>query len=200
MAYTDFTLDMIEEKFGIQNQIKSLFDTSKSVAPSDWLLTCLDNAKDLPVRSEKARSEMIVTPILVELRNRNDKYFTIYSGDTLNADEKQGLKGECDFILTKNTGSFNINYPIFQIVEAKKNDIELGISQCVAQLIGAKIFNKNKGIDLKYIYGCVTTGKEWQFICLNDNVLIDDKTYNLVQLNELLGVFQEIIDYYKATL
>ncbi len=200
MAYIDFTLDIIEEKFGIQNQIKSLFDNPKPVEPSEWLSASLNNAKDLPIRSEKARSEMIVAPILLELRNRNDKYFTIYSGDTLNADEKQGLKGECDFILTKSTGSFNINFPIIQIVEAKKNDIEFGIPQCAAQLIGAKIFNKNKGIDLKYVYGCVTTGKEWQFMCLNDDLYIDDKTYNLAQLTELLGVFQEIIDYYKATL
>lgn len=200
MVYTDFTLDTIEENFGIKNQIKSLFDAPKPVEPSEWLSASLNNAKDLPIRSEKARSEMIVAPILIELRNRNDKYFTIYSGDTLNADEKQGLKGECDFILTKSTGSFNINFPIIQIVEAKKNDIEFGIPQCAAQLVGAKIFNKNKGIDLKYVYGCVTTGKEWQFMCLNDDLYIDDKTYNLAQLTELLGVFQEIIDYYKATL
>jgi hypothetical protein len=200
MAYTDFTLDLIEEKFGIKNQIKPLFDSPKPITPSEWLLMCLDNAKDLPVRSEKARSEMIVTPILIEMRNRNDKYFTIYSGDSLNVDEQSGLKGECDFILTKNTGTFNINFPIIQIVEAKKNDIEIGVPQCAAQLVGAKMFNKNKGIDLKYVYGCVTTGKEWQFLCLNDDLYIDNKTYNLNQLEELLGVFQEIIDYYKANI
>jgi hypothetical protein len=200
MAYTDFTLDIIEERFGIKNQVKPLFANIQPVSASEWLLTTLNYAQDLPIRSEKARSEWLVSPILTELRNRNDKYFTIYSGDTLNVDEQKGLRGECDFILSKNTGTFNISFPIFQIVEAKKNDLELGVAQCAAQLIGAKIFNQSKGVELKYIYGCVTTGREWMFLCLNDDLLIDQNTYNITQLEVLLGVFQKIIDHYKAIL
>jgi hypothetical protein len=200
MAYTDFTLDIIEEKFGIKNQVKPLFANIQPVSASEWLLTTLNHAQDLPIRSEKARSEWLVSPILTELRNRNDKYFTIYSGDTLNVDEQKGLRGECDFILSKNTGTFNISFPIFQIVEAKKNDLELGVAQCAAQLIGAKIFNQSKGVELKYIYGCVTTGREWMFLCLNDDLLIDQNTYNITQLEVLLGVFQKVIDHYKAIL
>ena len=75
---------------------------------------------------------MIVVPILLELRDLTSRFFTIYSGDNLNADEEAGLRGECDFILTKNTGTFDINYPILSVVEAKKNDIEIGIPQCAA--------------------------------------------------------------------
>lgn len=151
----------------------------------------------MPVKSEKAKSETIVFPILVELRNPNNKFFTIHSGDTLNADENQGLEGECDFILAKDSGTFNINLPIFQLLEAKKNDTEIGVPQCAAQMIGVKVFNQNKGIKLDKIYGCVTTGKEWLFMRLEDKIYIDKKTYYLDNIEELLGVFQQIIDYYK---
>ncbi len=197
MAYSKFTLDLIEQRFGIQNHVEKLFENIQKVEPSEWLKNSLQIAQELPVKSEKAKSETIVFPILVELRNRNNKFFTIHSGDTLNADENQGLEGECDFILAKDSGTFNINLPIFQLLEAKKNDTEIGVPQCAAQMIGVKVFNQNKGIKLDKIYGCVTTGKEWLFMRLEDKIYIDKKTYYLDNIEELLGVFQQIIDYYK---
>lgn len=198
MAYGDFSFEDIEQKFGVKNKIKRLFDDFQPIMPSDRLTEALEIANELPVRSEKAKSETIVFPVLIELRKLNNKFFTIYSGDNLNVDEAQGLRGECDFILSKDIGSFSINYPILQIVEAKKNDLELGIPQCAAQLIGAKIFNERKGIFLDSIYGCVTTGNEWIFLKLETDILIDTRIYYLNEIEEILAVFQHIIDYYKA--
>ncbi len=178
MTYSDYTLLQIEENFGIKNQVISLFEEVQEVAPSAWLTNFLQIAKELPVRSEKAKSEMIVMPILIELRNNNDKYFTIYSGDHLNVDDK--LKGECDFIISKDTHSFEVNYPIIQVVEAKKNDVEIGVPQCAAQMLGAKKYNEKRGnTQNNIIYGCVTTGDNWLFMRLTDKIEIDDKKYYL---------------------
>ncbi len=200
MAYSKFTLDLIEQRFGIKNHVERLFENQQQVIPSEWLTNALQIAAELPIKSEKAKSESIVFPILVELRNRNDKYFTIHSGDTLNADEEQELEGECDFILAKDSGTFNINLPIFQLLEAKKNDTEIGVAQCAAQMIGAKLFNEKKNVKLEKIYGCVTTGREWLFMKLEDKLYIDKKIYYLQEIEDLLGVFQTIIDYYKTTI
>ena len=200
MAYGDFSFDDIEQKFGIKNKVKRLFDDFEPIMPSERLIEALEMANELPVRSEKAKSETIVFPVLIELRKLNNKFFTIYSGDNLNVDEAQGLRGECDFILSKDIGSFSINFPILQIVEAKKNDLELGIPQCAAQLIGAKIFNERKGVFLDSIYGCVTTGNEWVFLKLETDILIDSRIYYLIEIEEILAVFQHIIDYYKQTI
>lgn len=196
MAYSEYTLLQIEEEFGIKNQITNLFDKIDPIEPSDWLLNLLQIAKELPVKSEKAKSEMIVMPILVELRNSNNKYFTIYSGDSLNIDDR--LKGECDFIISKDTRSFDINYPIIQVVEAKKNDIEIGIPQCAAQMVGAKKYNEKRGNkSINTIYGCVTTGDDWFFMRLTDKIEIDDEKYYLGNLPQLLGIFQHILDNFK---
>ena len=126
-----------------------------SIQPSNTLKLQLEEAKEMPIKSKKARSELIITPILMELRRVNNKFFTIYSGDSLIADKEKGLTGECDFILTKDTSSFSINLPIITIVEAKKQDMEMDINQCAAQLYGAYIFNENSGTKLDKIYGCV---------------------------------------------
>jgi hypothetical protein len=197
MAYTDFTLNDLEQKFGIVNRRKRLFEQFVSIEPSERLSEILRELDDLPIKSEKAKSEWIVAPILRELRNNNDKFFTIHSGDNLTADESAGLKGECDFILSKDIGTFDINYPIIQVVEAKKNDIDLGVAQCAAQLLGAKIYNEKKGVVHEQIYGCVTTGNDWLFMVLQDKLYIDTKRYYLTEINQILAVFQIIIDCYK---
>ncbi len=199
MAYSDFSLEDLEIKFGIKNQLASLFGEVVPIPPSETLKNALELAVELPVRSEKAKSELIILPILLELRNNSGKYFTIYSGDNLNVDEQ--LKGECDFILAKDVNSFTINYPIIHIVEAKKSDIDEGIKQCAAQLLGARIFNEKRNVQLEKLYGCSTTADDWQFLKLENNIIyVDKKKYYLGEVEELLGVFQIVIDYYKSVL
>ncbi len=200
MAYTDFTLSDLDEKFGVKNERKQLQFFSKPVIPTERLQIELEESTEMPIKSEKARSEWIVVPILKELRTRNSKFFTIYSGDTLVGDKEAGLQGECDFILSKDTKSYEISIPIFQIVEAKRNDLDEGIKQCCAQLVGARKYNEKKGIITEKLYGCTTTGDVWQFIEYSDKLYIDDKKYYLGEISELLGVFQSIIDYYKNVL
>ncbi len=201
MAYSDFrTLAEVEKSLGVKSRRARIFSNVSPQEPGENLQRALQLAQELPVKSEKAKSEMIVTPILLELRERNEKFFTIYSGDNLNVDEAKGLKGECDFIIARETGSLEVTSPILQVVEAKKNDMDIGIPQCAAQMIGAKIFNEQRGLPLSVLYGCVTTGDDWLFLKLEGELLIDTQKYYLGNLAELLGVFQEIIDYFKSTI
>jgi hypothetical protein len=198
MTYTDYTLEEIEARFEIINRREKLFAEIIPIPISEFLRESLLNAQELPLKSEKSKSEWIVVPVLTELRRLNNKYFTIYSGDYLNVDEANGLKGECDFIIAKDTGSFSVSFPIIQIVEAKKNDLEIGIPQCAAQLIGARVFNEKKGVKLDKVYGCVTTGNEWIFLCLSHELKIDSRIYYLNEVELVLGIFQNIIDQFKA--
>ena len=201
MSYSNFTLKSIREKLGISNQVDNLFETITPVMPSKELEKDLALASTLPVRSEKAKSEFIVLRILIDLMTRNERFFTIYSGEVLNADKEKGLSGECDFIIAKDVKTFDINTPILTIVEAKKHDIEVGLPQCAAQMIGAKYYNDDAQENIDTIYGCVTTGDEWVFLKLKDNhITIDNKKYYLNKTEEILGIFQMIIDYYKKTL
>ena len=201
MAYKDFTLSDLRNKFKIENRVTDLFNKAELelIEPSDLLMQQLNEAQELPIKSEKARSELIITPILLELRRINNKFFTIYSGDSLIVDKEKGLTGECDFILAKETGSFSINIPILTIVEAKKQDMELGVNQCAAQLYGAFLFNKNSATPLDKIYGCVTTADAWKFMMMEEGLVkIDNITYYKSELNKILGVFNIIIGYYKT--
>ncbi|TAG37441.1 MAG: hypothetical protein EAZ32_15355 [Cytophagia bacterium] len=198
MAYKDFTLERLELEFGIKNKRETIFNQIQTVEASDWLLQTLALGKTLPIRSEKSRSELIVAPVLVEIKHRNLDFITFYSGERLDADRQHGLVGECDFIIARETGSYSLNLPLLAVVEAKKQDIDLGINQCAAQLCGAKIFNESRKNSLPVLYGCVTTGEDWLFMKLEQNILkIDTQKYNLQELPVVLGIFQTIIDFYR---
>ncbi|PID89627.1 MAG: hypothetical protein CSA05_00060 [Bacteroidia bacterium] len=198
MPYSEFTLKDLKLKFGIKNYVEPIFYDISPIQPSDWLKTTLQKTSKLRARTEKAKSETIVFPILIEIKDKNDDFITIYSGDTLVADAEKGLTGECDFIITKEVKSFDINFPIMQIVEAKKHDIDIGIPQCAAQMYGAKIYNEKNNTPIDYIYGCVTTGNEWRFLKLNETLTIDKRIYYLNEIELLLSVFQNIVDHYKG--
>ena len=203
MAYRDFTLKDLDKKFGIINQLVPLFDLSKieKITPSEWLNLSLTLGQQMRPTTEKAKSEVIVTPILLDLKNRNNNFFNIFSGNILKVDKERGLNGECDFILSVNTKSYIIDTPIISLVEAKNDVLSLGIGQCAAQMYAAKLQNEDDGKPLDVIYGCVTTARDWQFMKLENNqLLIDEKVYFIENLETILGIFQHIIDYYKSIL
>lgn len=194
MAYSQFNYKKIKSELGIHNKYKLLFENFGLVQPSDWLKQSLQIAGRIALYSEKSRSEGIVFPILMEIAKINDYKISVYSGPILNADEKRGLNGECDFILSLGEQDFDIDTPFFCMIEAEDNDIEKNIPQCIAQMEGARVYNQNDGKNLPYIYGCVTTGTEWQFLQLDGSTCwIDTKRFYINNLAELLGVINAIV-------
>jgi hypothetical protein len=56
-------------------------------------------------------------------------------------------------------------------------------------------------MEINVLYGCATTGSDWVFLKLDKNIIyIDAHKYYISQLDNILGNFQEIIDYYKNIL
>lgn len=145
MAYSDFTLLELKGQFGLTDVVESLFPALSPVEPGDLLTTQLNRALRLPLRNEKAKSELIVSPILLELIDRNSDFFTFYSGENMPADRAHCLVGDCDFLISRNTGSFALNMPVLALIEAKRDNLEAGVDQCAAQLYGASLINQGLG-------------------------------------------------------
>ena len=199
MAYSDFSLTQVKKTFDLTEKSMPLFSNTAAVSPSNWLKETLSYSLKLALSSssEKARSEFIIAPILIELERRNTEKLSIYSGENLDVDPERGLKGECDFILSKGTVSLTMQTPIISLVEAKKSDIKRGLGQCVAQMVGAQRFNQLEGNEVPVIYGCVTTGEDWQFLTLKDShIAIDSQRYYVNELDKVLGIFQSMVDSY----
>ena len=200
MAYGDFTLDTVRKSCGLMLKRASLFAAVAPVDVPQWLVTLLEKSMPFAFGSEKARSEFIIVPILLASRELNHDSFSIYSGERLDSDPSKGLSGECDFILTHTPPSPVIQAPIVVLVEAKKNDIEAGLGQCVAQMVGARLFNQKEGNGIEIIFGCVTTGEAWQFLKLErDAMLIENERYYIDRVDKILGMFQNILACYTPS-
>ncbi len=73
------------------------------------------------------------------------------------------------------------------LLEAKKNDIEVGLGQCASQLLGARLYNEKEGMAVSSVYGCVTTGTAWQFLKLAGNeLLIHPEQLPIQELDRIL--------------
>lgn len=141
------------------------------------------------MNTEKARSEMIIAPILMAAVHLAKQPVSLFSGVSFDVDKEQGLNGACDYLLTKSKEHYFISKPVFMIVEAKKEDITAGLGQCVAAMVAARLFNEREGNGPQVVFGAVTTGNIWRFLKLQEKTVdIDRLEYYLLQVAQILGI------------
>ncbi|MBY0232351.1 MAG: hypothetical protein K2W96_23990 [Gemmataceae bacterium] len=198
MAYSDFTLEMVRERFGVDLREDDLFPALAPVEPNAWLQETLALRTPLMLQSEKGRCESIVYPVLATARVLGGSRLAVYSGQTMNVDPAAGLAGECDFILGVGPALPPLRAPLLAVVEAKRADIEDGMGQCVAQMIGARRFNDNAGRTASPVFGCVTTGEAWQFLKLEPDAAVQHP--RRLFLNELPLILGALLAIQAAAL
>lgn len=196
-SYSDYTLSDLRTLCGIDNSKAHFNLLTNTVNPSSLLVQTLSRNRIQPINTEKARSELLITPVLIEWLSSNPQRLQYFSGNTFNVDEKKSLKGRCDFLFTKHF-SVDIFAPVVAMFEAKDDNVDNWYGQCGAEMFAARLFNEQANQSYPIIYGAVTDGFEWVFLRLEDNMLfIDIDRYYLNALPELLGALQTIIDFYK---
>jgi hypothetical protein len=180
---------------GLDIQTVSFLKMIPSVAISEHLKATLEINLQQNFVTEKAKSEFIIAPILFEIARLNRDKISFFSGHNLDVDKDLGLKGFCDFLFARIPLSPIIQEPIFCIAEAKNDNLEKGIPQCIAEMYAARLFNERQNKSIETIYGCVTTGYLWQFLKLkNSRVTQDTSIYTLKDLSEILGVLQFMVE------
>jgi hypothetical protein len=196
MAYADFTLDKVEAALGVSLSLGNLFPNLDPLPVPQWLSDSLERGRaSAAIVTEKSKSEFLVVPILLAARESYPELLAIFSGPRFDVDPSQGLVGECDFILARTAPVPRLKAPLVTILEAKKGDIEAGLGQCIAQTVAARIFNERAGEPARALYGCVTSGNDWQFLRLDGSeVVLDRKLWYLDQVGGILAVFQAILN------
>ncbi|MBD2508773.1 hypothetical protein H6G91_16030 [Nostoc muscorum FACHB-395] len=192
MAYSEFSLAKAKQEFSLSTlEKRNIFAGVSELTASNLLVETLNYNLDIALgsNSEKARSELIIAPILVDLRRQLHEQVSLFSGVDFTVDNSKGLNGTCDFIITKSPEILILTAPVITVVEAKKENINGGLGQCAAEMVAAQIFNEQAAIKIKTIYGAVTTGSIWQFLKLEEQILtIDLSEYYLKDVNKILGI------------
>ncbi|MFK7906564.1 MAG: hypothetical protein AB8B69_15645 [Chitinophagales bacterium] len=199
MSYKDFvSLEMVLENFQLKAKNADLFEDVIPIEESELSLfrTIMERHKKTPMISEKAKSEAIIYPVLIEVLARSRQEFVIFSGKTFRVDSSKGLTGICDFLLSAAGSAKQVIYaPVFAAVEAKKEGVEDHLGQCAAEMVAARIFNKEKKRNIDTIYGLVTSGTNWIFMKLEgDTIYVDSVQYYEIQLNKIIAILQHIVE------
>ena len=192
MPYSQFTtIGKVKEAFNLTavEGIRFLPEI-EPIAPTTVLQTMLET--NLPwaiaTSTEKARSEAIINPVLLEVRNILNQQISVFSGEEFNVDAAVGLTGVCDFIISRSPEQLDIEAPAIVMVEAKKGDLKVGLGQCIAEMVAAQRFNEAKGRSISAIYGSVSSGTAWRFLKLEGQIVTIDLTdYPLPPVDRILG-------------
>lgn len=197
MAYSNFTLKTVRSEFELEEvDTTGLFSNIEPVAPSELLKAVL--ARNIPlataIGTEKAKSELIVANVLVELREQLDHRISLFSGIDFNVNDEIGLTGVCDFVVSLSSVQFDLEAPIIVLVEAKNDNLEIGLGQCVAEMVAAQYFNTEEGNEIPCVYGATTSGTEWRFLKLEaKKIYIDMAPYQIERCDKILGILASMV-------
>jgi hypothetical protein len=198
MSYRNFSFAKAKQMFQLQtveNQ-NILPNPLKEVGISDILRSTLDENIPLAIAigSEKARSELIIAPLLVEIRKIFAHQISLFSGTEFNIDSELGLNGVCGFIISKSSEQLTIEAPVVILVEAKKADLNSGMGQVSAAMVAAQMFNREQSLEIQGVYGCITNGTQWRFLYLEDNTLtIELKDIDIEPYERIVSIFDWIL-------
>jgi hypothetical protein len=197
MAYDEFTLPGLKRLFGLQiEERENLFAHAPPAPISAWLRETLDYQAPLAleISTEKARSELIIMPVLVETRRQSNDRISLFSGVEFNVDNESGLKGVCDDLVSLSPLQLAVEAPVVAIAEAKNENVPRGIAQCLAEMVAAQLFNRNQENAIPTVFGVVTTGSLWKFLRLEETQVTVDKTeHHISHPEKIVGILLEII-------
>ena len=187
----------LEQVYQVEVKAQAFVPAVSAVQPPTWLTAYLavNATSAAQTRSEKAISEDLIAPILRAVQVAHAAEVGLFSGEPLSDGE---LSGVCDFVLTGSPDAYLLKAPLLVVVEAKKQELSSGIAQCVAEMIAARRLNERAGLAFTAMYGCVTTGNQWQFLRLRDHLaLADPRVFYLSELGLVLGAFEWIIGQFN---
>ena len=196
MAFSEYKdIGQVQIEFNIElKEVDFVF--AESVDPSEIFLREFEFTREnLPVfTSEGARTEAIIFPILREVYKGYTDKFVLWIQKSFSYDAK--LNGTPDYLIATKSplGKTVFAKPLLGVVEAKKNDFEVGWAQCLAELIAIQKIN---GDEETYVYGIVTDGERWQFGRLQKTLFTRHIAgFTIDDLPELFGtlhfIFQSI--------
>jgi hypothetical protein len=197
MAYSNFTLSQVQSQFGLKVDKGVFFRDVPPLIPRQRTIEAIAESAPFAATqgSEKVLSELIIAPLLFELRSLLDGKIGLFSGMDFSIDPGLGLNGVCDFLLTRSSNELLIEAPAIVLIEAKKADLIAAWGQCAAEMVAAQKFNLSMGKEIAVIYGSVTTGMQWQFLKLSGTDLtIDSTQYPLDPLDQILGILKWMLE------
>ena len=193
MAFSDFkAIPEVQERFRIRHVENDFIETENSAGPSEQFLQEFEfNREYIDVfASEGARCEAVIFPVLREVYKRYAEDYALWIKKPITYDDV--LSGTPDYFISTRSelGKLVVGTPLIMLVEAKKNDFEIGWGQCLAELVAAQKINENMEHP---VYGIVSDGTLWQIGHLVGETFTRNRTsFSVDNLPVLFGAIDSV--------
>ncbi len=157
------------------------------IVPSDFFGVLLDRLKRFDTRSNERGRELVIDAILAEAIG-SFGHLKIWKGAPLETDE---LNGNADYLITEDRDY--LESPYLCAVEAKKDDFEQGLAQCLVEMKACWLNNIAAGQEIA-ILGIVTNGTGWKFYrWATIGEVYETALYGEHEMPVLLGALNQVL-------
>jgi len=187
-AFSRFTLSEAYKQLSLTQLIPWAIDFSP-VAPTDAFQLHLKRLQAFDIQRSEEGKKLLIDAILIEAI-QDFKRLKFWKGANLESDIAHGA---ADYLLAENRGY--LEAPFLCVIEAKKDDFEQGLAQCLVEMQACQWSNRAGDRDLD-VFGIVTNGEGWKFYKL-DQAGKGHETllYSISELENILGqlhyIFQQ---------
>ena len=192
MAFSDVkTVPEVLEQFQIRYTRKDFVKGEFLTPSAQFLQEFAFNQQYFDVfASEAIRCQAFIFPVLRESYKGYADDYVLWVEKSIAYDET--LSGTPDYLIATKSqwGTPVFGKPLIMLVEAKKNDFNVGWGQCLTELVAAQKINDDTDFP---VYGIVTDGERWQFGCLVGDTFTHNITgFNIDNLPALFGALDAV--------
>ena len=190
--FLSFTLAQAYQHLGIITLQPWALDFSPQ-NPSDFFQQRLDRLhQTFDLRAYEKSKELLIDAVCEEALYPNSA-LKIWKGAALSSD---ALTGNVDYLITDRKDY--LDRPYLCIVEAKKDDFEQGLAQCLVEMAACQWNNRQAGQDIP-IFGIVTNGETWRFYRLDpDQQVYESAPYAIGNWPIVLGCLHQVFQWCLA--
>lgn len=160
--------------------------TAEPVAPSNFFQQRLIKLQRFDLRASEESKKLLIDAILeegIEGFNR----LKIWKGANL---ETETVSGYVDYLVAEDRDY--LYAPFLCVMEAKKDDFEQGLAQCLVEMDACQWSNRQIGRDIS-VFGIVTNGEGWKFYRLAVTGEVEETDlYSIQTIDAVLGVLRFI--------
>jgi hypothetical protein len=185
--FSGFSLDDALREVSVKKLRPWQLET-RAIAPSSVFSVVLDRLKRFDTRSNERGRELVIDAIFGEAIASFGQ-LKIWKGAPL---ETEGLNGNADYLITEDKDY--LESPYLCAVEAKKDDFEKGLAQCLVEMKVCWLNNRDAGHEIE-ILGIVTNGTGWKFYrWAAVGEVYETLMYGESDIPILLGALQQVLE------
>lgn len=179
-AFSKFTLAEAYKQLGLERVTAWTIEFTP-VAPTEAFQIHLQRLQAFDMQRSEEGKKLLIDAILLEAIQafRTLKFWkgTYFEGPT--------SQGAADYLMTENRDYFEA--PFLCVIEAKKDDFEQGLAQCLIEMQACHWSNQNLGRVFD-VFGIVTNGEGWKFYQLTtEGQVLATLLFSISELDNILG-------------